>query len=1112
MSGVCSLYESAVATSDKWKKEAESSLRNNDALSAFVKYAASTQWMLMSKQYNAIITNYFPSSANCINKIKSQSPKLDAAIKTLGSFVDKSEQRVSSRVSSGLSSGPGDFEITCSDVSQVTGSDCVTFDSIIGLEDIKDAFVQSLLNPILYPSLFPNMSRGILLYGPPGGGKTMIMKAVARELQDRGNGFLNVMLFAPTGAELKGMYVGETEKRIKALWTCAQRAAECCADGFTRTIAIVFIDEIDSIAGSRTADTGGLMANSVNTLLQMMDGLKTLDNVVTVGATNLPWQLDSAVLRRFPDKFYLGPSTSSDKADILSMHMCRYINNMNRGMVSTRSINESISTARVPIRDAGPVASSVSGRSTKSNWACSLDTCSEEALKRIGDAAQCRENGEWVKSQFIDESVINAEALGEFSRDNRLKLYSNSDIANVYVKVTQLMGETATSRGLFHMQVADVAYKRIVYVSDNSKIDYYKPSGGGAWQSESGNKANDAIINSYIKRGYPARYVSEHPDVIFIDIVPAVMKDYEYIFFNWKDIREFYANMYQVIFRGVDIDVLENIEENHKGLPDKINSMLEASGASDWEALRVKIQRLEEEINNSIVKATSFTDGDFIGGAQQVTVDVMEPINNADVENPNTGFQYVYIGASDEQRYNVKSRELGDYQKIYKLRNEQRVKTAELGKDIHIKLARDKWIYNIIETLLKAKGRSQGLAGAGLGSEGKEQKDSNRFFKDALIKVTGMTADAIMDMYKYRYIHIRYVPRKALSLKGGPSIIQLINTKVDIWTNMFGDFAFKFDVDVINDANPIGEHRIETIVGQFKWNTQKQERMKELQSHGYGPLERLIYITDSFRSSHSKFKYIIENITAGSSMVPGKFKDVNKELKEFNNLFLRNRMKLLVPSYAYDLPIFENNMRWLGRKRVNRKDPSVEMIDNFKNIVPYKKIGDYKDAAILGFIKISKDIKNFQEFSKKYSQSISTDQKVRERYIEVFGNNKPTNLNQKSLLERAGEKISNIIRLFSFDIEVPDFGEVGQGVVDTISIDRYAINSNEILNMPSVIVNSYSYDTRPDIDSLMRTYGFSKELFELAINQKVPGYVAPSLNQKELNELSEYNKSGKAPK
>ena len=103
-------------------------------------------------------------------------------------------------------------------------SDCIFFDDVAGLEKEKKIVEYSLIYPLIYPNLYPKASKGILIYGPPGTGKTYLVKAAVNKLQDM-DPSVGVLFFAPSPGDLKGKFVGETEKRIEEIFTCASRAA-----------------------------------------------------------------------------------------------------------------------------------------------------------------------------------------------------------------------------------------------------------------------------------------------------------------------------------------------------------------------------------------------------------------------------------------------------------------------------------------------------------------------------------------------------------------------------------------------------------------------------------------------------------------------------------------------------------------------------------------------------------------------------------------------------------------------------------------------------------------------------------------------------------------------
>src|SRR3989475_1842356 len=147
--------------------------------------------------------------------------------------------------------------------------------------------------------------RGILLYGPPGSGKTLLAKAVATESEAN---FISIK-----GPEVMSKWVGESEKAVRMIFKKAKQVAPC----------IVFLDELDAIAHVRGFDTdSGVSERVVNQLLTSMDGLESLEGVCVVGATNRPDRLDPAMLPtgRF-DRILLAPTPNrGTRLAILKVH------------------------------------------------------------------------------------------------------------------------------------------------------------------------------------------------------------------------------------------------------------------------------------------------------------------------------------------------------------------------------------------------------------------------------------------------------------------------------------------------------------------------------------------------------------------------------------------------------------------------------------------------------------------------------------------------------------------------------------------------------------------------------------------------------------------------
>jgi AAA+ superfamily predicted ATPase len=207
-------------------------------------------------------------------------------------------------------------------------ADVVLFNTLIGNTAAVREIQSSIIYPFTLPHLYPKLTKGILFYGPAGTGKTLLAKATAYELCKHQKDSIQVLFYAPTADKLKGKFLGETEKKITNLFRCASHGA-CELERKTskRAIAIIFLDEIDSIARNRSGgnDPSGVNASATNTLLQMMDGVSSFPNLLVLSATNLPWDIDSAILRRFQSKIYVAMPSKEDIAELLKQQIAKWI-------------------------------------------------------------------------------------------------------------------------------------------------------------------------------------------------------------------------------------------------------------------------------------------------------------------------------------------------------------------------------------------------------------------------------------------------------------------------------------------------------------------------------------------------------------------------------------------------------------------------------------------------------------------------------------------------------------------------------------------------------------------------------------------------------------------
>ena len=183
----------------------------------------------------------------------------------------------------------------------------VKWGDVAGLELAKESLKEAVILPARFPQLFVGKRKpwkGILLYGPPGTGKSFLAKAVATETDGQ---FLSV-----TASDLMSKWVGEGEKLVKTLFAMAHELAP----------SVIFVDEIDSVATARTEGENDATRRVKTEFMTCMDGVgKDSGGVLVLAATNVPWELDLAIRRRFQKRIYIALPEAPARASIFALNL-----------------------------------------------------------------------------------------------------------------------------------------------------------------------------------------------------------------------------------------------------------------------------------------------------------------------------------------------------------------------------------------------------------------------------------------------------------------------------------------------------------------------------------------------------------------------------------------------------------------------------------------------------------------------------------------------------------------------------------------------------------------------------------------------------------------------